>query len=270
MAQSDFHIHAVSPGMTGFPKPLVVVGGPWSTSERPAIDFKQISGLVVRERGVMLPWDDLQFDRAIEEMAHIEYLDVEYDSTIRLPSLASLKKLKRLRLHAPKVSGTVALCGGVLEEADVRWNKKFNGLLAERQLRTLNITFGWTETTCGSLSELTNLTSLEINYPRSLESLAGLEGLRKLTSLQIHSAPHLSSIDAISHLERLESLSLTDCADIRSLDPLAGLTKLKQLSLFSTKVQDGRVSLLRKLPSLRHAHMQQYPHYDDNWSESAL
>lgn len=270
MGQSDFHIHAVSQGTAGFPKPLVVVGGPWSTSERPGIDFKEIPGLLVRERGVMLPWDDLQFDRAIEEMAHIQYLDVEFDSTIRLPSLASLKKLKHLRLHAPKVSGTVALCGGVLEEADVRWHKKLNCLLDERQLRTLKITFGWAETTCGSLSKLTELTTLEITYPRSLESLTGLEGLRKLTSLQIHSAPHLSSIDAISKLESLESLSLTDCADIRSLAPLAGLTKLKQLSLFSTKVQDGRVSLLRALPSLRNVHLQQYPHYDDNWPESAL
>ena len=72
----------------------------------------------------------------------------------------------------------------------------------------------------------------------------------------------MTAIDAIGALENLRFLGVSDCGRIDSLGPLANLTELEVLYAWgSTRVLDGDLTPLLKLPKLREIRMRDRHEY---------
>jgi hypothetical protein len=125
------------------------------------------------------------------------------------------------------------------------------------------------------------LAVLDMKEDPQLESLAGIDQLPALSELGIFGAArlldisdlvyaashlltlHLQScrgiewLDAIGSTVGLEFLSVSDCGDVQSLSPLGALHELRVLYLYgTTRVLDGDLTPLTRLPKLRELRMQ--------------
>lgn len=132
------------------------------------------------------------------------------------------------------------------------------------------------------LSALTSLTSLVMKERPKLRSLDGMEAFPWLTRLGVFLAPGLADISAVerSRPPALQVLQLQACrkipdiapvasctslrffdlsegGEIRSVGPLADLVNLERLYLYdSTKVADGDLGPIARLPRLKDFRMQ--------------
>ena len=80
------------------------------------------------------------------------------------------------------------------------------------------------------LSELTNLTSLELSSG-IFTDISPLSGLTNLTSLSLGECSNLTDISSLSRLTNLTSLNLYFCTDLTDISPLSELTNLTSLGL---------------------------------------
>ncbi len=107
-----------------------------------------------------------------------------------------------------------------------------------------------------------SLTKLSIRQASALRDFRGLSRFQVLRRLMLDSCRHLSELGFLAAMRDLEVLSLSDCGRIDSLLPIEGLGRLERLHFYgSTNVQDGDLSVLERLPSLRGAYFQRRRHY---------
>lgn len=113
-----------------------------------------------------------------------------------------------------------------------------------------------------SVAAFTGLQSLGVYLPTRLAEIDELGACSELQELELEGARMLKSIDAIAGCAHLRSLNLSECGDLDSLSPLSGLTRLEIVQLLgSTKIMDGDLSPLTRLPHLRELRMQSRRHY---------
>jgi hypothetical protein len=80
--------------------------------------------------------------------------------------------------------------------------------------------------------------------------------------LEIETCLGLTALEAIGVLRKLSFLGVSDCGRIDSLSPLANLTELEVLYAWgSTKILDGDLTPLLKLPMLREIRMRDRREY---------
>ncbi len=137
------------------------------------------------------------------------------------------------------------------------------------------------------LAALTNLERLEIGPAPRLASLYGLERVAgRLTFFGVYHAPRLSTLDdlpqasglrtleidscrglsdlsPIGRLPRLRRLALIDCGELASLRPMETCAELAEFFFYgTTKIRDGDLSVLERLPQLSDVAFQNRRHYN--------
>ncbi|CAN1143435.1 Disease resistance protein L6 [Linum perenne] len=164
---------------------------------------------------------NLQNLDGLENLASLTFLLIEKCNMEKLPSVATLKKLKRLDIcESPKFSEIQGL--DELENMKKIYNMDIyecprltdiQGLSELESLKYLNIK------DCESLERL----------PCLAERLPDLSRLGLLKTLVLDNCERLSSVDCLKALEALESLNLGDCQSIERLPLLSRLGKLEKL-----------------------------------------
>jgi hypothetical protein len=115
-------------------------------------------------------------------------------------------------------------------------------------------------TSAASISNLSQLKYLHIGSSPSLAPLEALGGL-PLTWLELHNIKASADLSFLGGLPELKGLAVTgDMNSIKTitldtLAPLRALKKLEWLQLATVKVQDGSLSPIADLPSLRYLHL---------------
>jgi internalin A len=251
---------------------LVVLTGGWRDEYREIIRKEGLAALSIRVNG-----EDLGF---LDELRDLRGLVLNAWAVRDLAPIEALSNLETLTLNTPKrprLDLDFASFSN-LRRLGVYWNRGFESLasssaleelyvfdppdsdlvrFAELQsLRRLELSQGRKLISTTGIDQLTQLTFLGLYHQSSLEALTDLGRAVSLRELAIESCKKLSVIDEISPLENLVTLKLANCGEIRSLQPLEGLRCLERLFAWeSTKIVDGDLTVLTRLPRLREVAM---------------
>jgi len=118
------------------------------------------------------------------------------------------------------------------------------------------------------IERLQQLTFLGLYFQHNLKSLTGMNELSSLLELAVENCKRLESIEAVSALTSLRQFKLADCAEIPSLQPLANLSNLERfLAWGTTRIADGDLSVLTRLPRLRQIAMRTRREYHPSVEE---
>lgn len=268
--------------------PILRLKGPW----HPKIpEIMRKLGVMHLELDRSIGWKGTTLD-FLQELADLEGLMVYLPrETLDVSPISAMRNLWALELRCDGFAGRLDLSGlPLLRELAIKtWNPKvFAGLSGSLRLRFLRLGEdqrpGFNGRDFGELSRMEHLQFLMLIRPRiqdlagaeglerletihlydpnRLESLKGLEGCGRLKTLTIMGAPRLVSLDALAGHPSLRELQLVYCPKLQSLRPLDGLQRLERIDLgFRTKVADGDLSALTRLPRLRYADFEDRKHY---------
>lgn len=107
------------------------------------------------------------------------------------------------------------------------------------------------------LSAFLKLRLLGIYLAKDLVDIEDLAGRSEMRDLALEACRKTARVDALAGCVGLRRLNLSECGDIASLHPIRALMNLEQVSLFgTTKIVDGDLSRLAKLPRLQRLRMQ--------------
>ncbi len=254
----------------------LVVTGPWSDAAAQALARGDADGLVLNyARG--FEGADLEFldeglgvrrldllDRGISDLAPIARLaglleeisvqaaeDAELDLTA-LPHLSS-------------VAGDWALIGPTLGSVEelrsvITWRFSEVDLHAFRDhvgLERLTIKEAPYLESLSGIGELPELAVVSVVLARRLSDISDVAGLADpLREFELEDCPAIDAIDDVESLVNLRFLGVSDCGEIESLVPVAAIERLEELYAWgSTRIVDGDLSPLTRLPRLREIRM---------------
>ena len=157
----------------------------------------------------------------------------------------SLKKLKELYFYHSKEKNWEKINSfNQLEKLSMNWNSK----IQTEGLR------------------LENLFSLSFSNCRSIKSYHGVDA-KRLVTLRFDTCKNLQSLPGLINSMNLKELSIIGCGNIDSLQVLASLQEIEKLYICGTKIMDGKLSFLLKLPKLKEFLITDYKNYDITQSE---
>jgi hypothetical protein len=117
-------------------------------------------------------------------------------------------------------------------------------------------------TSLEGIDKFPNVRRLTVLDATRLTDFSKLANLGDLEALVIHGARALSSLAVVSSLTKLRELVLHSCADIDSVEPITNLVALERLELTgNTKISDGDLNPLMKLPKLKRLQLVPRRHY---------
>jgi hypothetical protein len=276
MAQPSFIFEDAPAGRS------LVVTGTWSPAAADTLSRRDADGLVLNyARGFTGP--DLNFldaawglrrlkllDRSITDLAPIARLGESLEAlSVRAAPRAELDlgSLRRLHVLAGEWSLIGPTLGDVGELQDVvTWRFDEVDLHAFRDLVLLRRLIVKDAPVLESLNGVGNLPDLEnlgaIGAPRlhDISDAAGLSAT--LLELELEDCLALEEIDDVESLHGLRFLGVSECGDIASLAPLSPLDNLEVLYAFgTTRISDGDLSPLTRLPRLAEIRIQDRPSY---------
>lgn len=253
----------------------MVVTGPWSAEGAGVLERGEADGLVLNyARGFcegslefLRDWRVRRLkvlDRGVTDLAPIgrlgnslEDLSVQAASEAEL-DLGDFPHLRSVAGEWVLIRDTLGAVGALKSvitwqfgEADLHAFRDHTGLhrLTIKEAPHLRSLSG-----VGSLSELAGLGIFLARQLRDISEVAGLAS--SLRELEFEDCPAICAIDDIEPLVNLRFLGLSDCGDIRSLAPVASLQRLEVFHAWgATRVVDGDLSALRRLPRLREIRM---------------
>jgi len=253
----------------------LVVTGTWTPEAARLLSSGEIDGLTLDcEKGFCE--NDLTF---LEEWP-LHRLRI-YD-----PLLADLTPISRFSQSLEDLSVRTASEARIdiagfprLRSLSCEWQLLRSPRVQGRSLETL-ATWNFDEADFRPLSNHSNLRRLTIRDAPRLRTLRGIKALPSISVLGIHLARELSDIselsdtdptleelsfdfcsrigriNALSGLEHLRRLEVNGCKRVESLAPISDLCELEVLHAWgSTRIVDGNLSLLSKLPRLRELRM---------------
>ena len=266
----------------------LVVTGEWSSTAREALLAGRADGLVLNyARGFReQPIDFI-------EGLPIRKLDLLARSVSDLSPVYSLAStLEELRVESDPRAQVDLENLPRLRTLAASWPQVRSSILFAPQIEDL-VLAPYTEPDLEALSTLTSLTSLVMKECRGLRSLDGAEAFPWLLQLGIFLAPGLEDIGAlarsrppalqvlrlakcrkvpdvapVSELPSLRFFDLSEGGEIPSVAPVGGLVNLERLYLYdSTKVADGDLSPIARLPRLKDFRMQNRRGYSPSVKE---
>jgi hypothetical protein len=259
---------------------VFVPHGPWERGYNALVVKEQIA--VVRLSAAM-GWrgTDLEFLKELGELRGIEIysLDVR-DATV----IGSLRHLRLVGLECDLRAPIDFTALSKLEVVKATWKRALEGLLQCSQLKHLNLV-NWPGASLRALANMTRLAKLQITS-RKLSALSPISSFQELEWLDLCACPKLTSLEDVRSCAGLRRLDVTSCkairdispigslvllrelhldedGDIESLLPLQACKQLEKLSFFgTTRIVDGRVSVVEALPHLRTLRFAPRRHYD--------
>ncbi len=222
---------------------------------------------------------------------HLKTLGVS-DSAPRFGSLSACASLRVLSItdcglrDLTPLSGLRALTELDVSEAPLKSLAGIEGLPSLRRLALLQVPIG----SLDGLQHATNLSELVMASVGRLQSVAPATMLLGLKMLDIDGARKVADVERIGEMTALEDLRLTSVS-LPSVAFLSRLSRLKQLVLnsvgkipslaflrgltnlesfapgLSTAVEDGDMSILLELPSLKRVTYTERRHYRPGWAE---
>lgn len=221
------------------------------------------------------------------DLPELELLVVQAGTQIRdLSAIEELRSLWRLSLalpSRPKLPLDLTSLP-LLRDLGITWNPGFESLFACTGLEVLNIA-NPPDVDFGRFAPLSGLKKLVVSQGRKLRSTAGIESLQYLEmlglwgqsalerldgvgqlsglrELSIDTCKRISSIEEVRSLRQLRELKLANCGDIRSLAPLSEMFELEEFYAWeSTRIVDGDLAVLLRLPQLRRIALQSRREY---------
>jgi hypothetical protein len=260
----------------------LVVTGPWMAETVDALRRGEADGLVLNyARG--FTETSLEFldggwglrrldvlDRGITDLAPIERLaDSLEDLSVQAapPAELDLGALPYLR----SVAGEWALIRSTLGEVNalesvITWvfdEADLHDFRDHVNLQRLTIKEAPYLESLSGAGGLPDLAVLGIVLARRLRDISDLTGLSSsLRELELQDCPALSVIGEVESLVNLRFLGVNDCGDIESLIPVASLEQLESFYAWgSTRIVDGDLSPLARLPQLKEVRMQNRREY---------
>lgn len=187
---------------------------------------------------------------------------------LRVPvDFATLRKLEVVKLKWSKELDSVFVCEWVTYLSMMSYPagdlSRLKGMLG---LRRLALTSRRLSSLAG-LESLARLESLDLLDCRMLDTLDGVMRCTGIKKLEVESCRRLHSIEPIANLVNLRHLTLDNCGNLNSLEPLGQCRELESLSFVGTRIMDGRLSSLERLPRLRDVFFTPYRHYDRSRQE---
>jgi Leucine-rich repeat (LRR) protein len=117
------------------------------------------------------------------------------------------------------------------------------------QLTTLNLSGCKSLRDISALASLSQLTTLDLSGCKSLRDISALASLSQLTTLDLAGCESLSDVSVLANLSQLTSLKLSYCESLSDLSGLANLTQLTTLDLAGCESLSD-VSVLANLSQL--------------------
>lgn len=171
--------------------------------------------------------------------------------------LASLTRLRELRLGSTAVTGDVGALGGLTELANLtlgntRVNGKVGSLAGLMRLAELSLNRTSVSGDVAQLAALTSLTELYLTRTRIAGDVAALASCTRLVELGLGETCISGDVAALRSLAKLARLGLERTAVCGDVAALRGLVKLQVLALYDTTVSGDVASLagLRQLTTL--------------------
>ncbi len=263
---------------------LVVPTAGWIDDYEEIIRREKLGALSISVRG-----DDLSF---VGRLTGLRGLVLNAWDARDLTPLVGLTELETLTLnvpHKPRVNLDLSAFPK-LTDLGMYWNPGFESLFSCRaleqlfvfappdpdlarfgqllSLRRLEVSGGRRLKTTRGIEKLQGLVFLGLYLQSQLEDLTGVSELRALRELAIEGCRKLETVDAVEPLQSLTTLKVANCGEIASLRPLERLECLEQfLAWESTRIQDGDLGVLTRLPRLRQVALASRRHYQPSVRE---
>ena len=279
MRNGGFVIEDMADGRT------LVVTGSWTAKAERAVERADVDGVWLNyARGFSEP--DLSFvgawpirrllvlDRKLTDLSPLVRLggtleelslqpapgtEVDLATLPHLTSLAAGWDEIRNTLHGPEALKEIV----VLEYDEV----DLQPLVVQPSLEHINLKAAPRLESLDGVDQFA-LRRLQVALARELEDIDALVHTRGLDELDFETCLGLYDIEAIGELTKLRFLGISDCGRIPSLGPLADLTELETLYAWgSTRVEDGDLSPLLRLPRLKEVRMRDRREYRPRVSE---
>lgn len=228
-------------------------------------------------------WRDsnLGFLKDLRKLSGIEVYS--YDA-LDLSVLSLLHDLKLVCLQC-EIKSAIDISGlQGIEVVKATWKRGLESILHCANLKVLNIV-NWPYVDFLHLTEMSKIIRLFV-VSRTLTSLKGIESLRELELLDIHRCSKLNSIDDLRHCVNIRHLEISSCNAIVDISPIGSIKKLTELYLDndgdiasltpiqqckylqylsfvgSTKIVDGKISVVEGLTDLKALQFIPRRHYD--------
>ena len=267
----------------------LVVTGDWSPATAKALSRGKADGLVLnyargyRERNLefLQDWPLRRIRilaRTITDLAPVYRMaaTLESISVITAPraplNLARLPKLTHLGAEWEQVESSIEAGVGLRDLYLGSYNPRdLTPLAQSRQLRSISMKDRPYIESLAGIDAFPLLEKLGIYLARGLGDLSDLASAsapRHLRELQLESDRGITRLDEIGTATNLEFLNISDLRDIESLAPLGNLKLLDTLYAYeTTRVADGDLTPLMKLPSLKDLRMMNRRSYSPSVGE---
>lgn len=240
---------------------------------------KGITGLIIN---MSLGYTKLDVD-FLSDFNFIEYLNIVHQPLGDTKAINSLHGLKSLVLYAYFFTEIDFNNFPNLQECSIlHWTPNAKNLFNCTKLKILHIN-SYKKDDLSELNGLKLLEKLRIDNSQ-LTSLNGLQKLTKLKELNLGLLTKLTSIDNIKDTPSLEKLNIQSCkkipydtlwgikslrwlnlSDVGNIPTIKGIERLNKLEevylVGDTKILDGDLSPLLKLPSLKKVGVAHLSHY---------
>jgi len=121
------------------------------------------------------------------------------------------------------------------------------------------------------LADWPKLKVLGVFLARRLQDTSDVAGLASLRELEFEDCPALDHLDHFEALVNVRFLGISECGDIESLAPIGSLDHVEVLYAWgSTRIVDGDLSPLARLPRLKEIRMRDRQHYKPHVAELPL
>ena len=233
--------------------------GEYGIKSDPKADLSFLKDLLFLE-ALNVPEPDVEDDTDVGGLVNLRVLSLTYSKNSF--DFSNFKRLERCsinwRSQTKNLSGSKSLTDLSIWGYSNKSSSELGSLIA---LKKLGI-YGGSLSELNSFQYLASLESLQLDRLKNLTSLHGIEKLPKLKKLEITHCKRIENIDILAKLPNLEFLNLSNMGDIESLKVLARLNKLRALHFYErTKILDGDLEFLLKMPKLKDARFQSRKHY---------
>ncbi|MBI3148562.1 MAG: hypothetical protein HYZ17_08635 [Betaproteobacteria bacterium] len=239
----------------------------WSPELTELVRKKRVTGLVLK--GVCRVGIELPSLEEIREV-RIQYCDpFDFASLYRLPNIAILQTRNAKSSRPFDLSKLMHL-----REIDVDWSSTLRGVDLTTTIERATIR-RWPGKDLAFFRGLVGLRELELQFAPKLVSTHGIEDLGLLALLSIFSAKSLVDLEPIEKARSIRILRIEACkkaasglrevcgaqtleelvfapgTDIPSMRGLEKLTRLQRVSFGASRILDGDLTPLIKMPALR-------------------